>query len=66
MSLLTEAEAKEKRCCADAGAYCSASLCMAWRWQPQASMSNPSAIPGHGQQTIKRVLGYCGLAGRPT
>lgn len=44
---------------------CIASACMAWRWQPQGSVDNPLQRPGVGQ-SVKRVLGYCGLAGAAT
>lgn len=43
---------------------CIASACMAWRWQPQGSIDRPMQF-GPGNQTVKREIGFCGLAGRP-
>lgn len=78
--MMTQEEAKATRCCGPTGCgeqriydpntgdtarYCIASACMGWRWQPQGSMDNPTRVPGGGTQQIKRVIGYCGLAGRP-
>lgn len=42
---------------------CAASSCMAWRWQSSLTVYNPDMTPGAGQ-TIKKELGYCGLAWR--
>lgn len=55
--MYTEDEAKEKGCPISmaafekGSAYCNGSLCMAWRWGVKDG--DP------------RVVGYCGLAGKP-
>ena len=67
VALMTEDEAKEKRCCGPEGTglidsyqqrYCIASDCMAWHWNRN---------PDHAKWHIKRPKhlqledGYCGL-----
>ena len=63
---LAEKEAEEKTCPGDrfnnweGTAYCKASKCMAWRWEPERD--GEDAVSGKKDGTQK---GYCGLAGIP-
>ena len=60
--MMTEAEAREKRCCSPGAGngpvlwYCIASECMAWRWG-KGEVAMPTDDRG--------ALGYCGLGGKP-
>ena len=66
---MTEDEAKTKMCCGPPGqnamaaglhvnaevveTFCTASACMAWRWEHKTPVA------------ASRKFGFCGLAGRP-
>ena len=62
--MMTEAEAKEKRCCGPKGSgysynsnrYCRGVECMAWRWRVTGVDDDDNDI---------HDFGYCGLGGKP-
>ena len=57
--MMTEVEAREKRCCSPGSGilwYCLASECMAWRWRVTGVDDDDNDI---------HDFGYCGLGGKP-
>lgn len=60
--LLTEEQAKKKRCYRDLSSTCVGSMCMAWR-QEVTEMRHPDS--GRVIDTKPTDRGYCGRAGRP-
>jgi hypothetical protein len=74
--LLTEEEAKAKRCCGPT-CFCIASECMAWQWTDGEyefnsqggdgwEFSHTSGLSGSGKWKRRNHhrRGYCGLAGK--
>lgn len=63
--MMTEVEARGKRCCNPKSgdgifiSYCLASECMAWRWCPERHSGRTA------DGTVILTHGYCGLAGKP-
>lgn len=66
--LMTEEQAKEKRCCQTLADPCLASGCMAWRWAPSKWVNKDGMeldFDPREPDAVETKLGYCGLASRP-